>query len=288
MGKTAIVAPILATALQQGSKPVLGVRSEFCNQKLVFYIDTEQTESRTKKFRERVLRLAGFQKDCEYLETVNLLEYNQAQRVEVLKDVFEDVGDGLFMIIIDGLTDLLSGGVNDEAGSNDIIQLLMKEAGRTGATVIPIIHENRGSNAARGHIGAEAERKCAGMLSIKKDQDRGIHEIRSKLMRYGADFQPILFRWDDIEKDFVELSPDETAAAVSVDKEALKAEKLEKGVKQAFATNTELSKAHTIQNLLLYCDSKGKSTKTGERLLKEAIAAGLLEMKDKDTVKRNF
>ncbi len=290
VGKTAIVAPLIATALKSDAKQVLQVRSEYCKGKMVVYVDTEQTESRTKKFRERVLRLAGIDliKDCDYLETLSLLNYNQSQRVEIIKDIFNDLGEDLYMLIIDGLTDLLSGGVNDESGSNDIIQLLMKEAGRTGATIIPIIHENRGSNAARGHIGAEAERKCAGMLSIKKDSDRGVHEIRSKLIRYAGEFQPVLFRWDDIEKDFVELSPTETQESQTIDKEILKIQRLEKGVKQAFATNTELSKKTAIANLLLYCESKGKSTKTGERLLESAIGAGFLEMKDKETVKRNF
>lgn len=286
VGKTAIVAPILATAIANRNKAILQVRSEFCKGKMVVYIDTEQTESRTKKFRERVLRLSNFTTgDCSYFETLSLLNLSPGQRVETLKNLFEDVNDGLFMIVIDGLTDLLTGGVNDEQGSNEVIQLLMKEAGRTGATIVSIIHENRGTTSARGHIGAEAERKSAAMLSIKKDREKQIHVIESKLARYGGEFEPIYFRWCDIEKDFVEVDGAIVAPSKDpIDKEALKLEKLQKAVKQAFATSSELTKPNAINNLLLYADTKGKSEKTGQRLLQDCINYGFLKMKDEKTV----
>lgn len=284
-GKSSIIAPIIATAIRPNADPILQIKSDYCNKKMVVYIDTEQTENRTQMFRKRVLKIAKIEGDCSYLETLSFLNYNPVTRVKILEDIFDKVGSNLHMIIIDGLTDFLAGGVNDEIGSNEVIQILMKEAGRTGATVVSIIHENRGSSAARGHIGAEAERKGAAMISIKKDRDKQIHIIESKLARYGADFEPILFRWCKIENDFVELNELETQAIATVDKEALKLEKLQKSVKQAFAVNTELTKASAINNLLLYSDSKGKSEKTGQRLLKECIEAGLLEMKDEKTVK---
>lgn len=284
MGKTAIVAPILATSIRANATAILQVRSEFCRGKMVVYIDTEQTESRTKKFRERVLRLAKLNQDCDFFETLSLLNQSPAQRVLTLKNLFEDVGDGLYLVVIDGLTDLLTGGVNDEQGSNEVIQLLMKEAGRTGATIVSIIHENRGSSSARGHIGAEAERKSAAMLSIKKEREKQVHIIESKLARYGADFEPIYFRWCDIEKDFVELEALQIQAVANVDKEAAKIESLKKAVKQAFATSTELTKPNAINNLLLYANTKGKSEKTGQRLLQECIAQGFLQMKDEKTV----
>lgn len=286
VGKTAIIAPIVATSLLDTSKAILQIRTEYSKGKSVFYIDTEQTESRLRKFRERVLKLAKFDTgiDCNFLETLSFLHKSPAQRVATLKQIFEDIGENLFLIIIDGLTDLLSGGVNDEQGSTELIQFLMKEAGRTGATIVSIIHENRGSSSARGHIGAEAERKAASMLSIRKDREKKVHVIESKLIRYGRDFDTIFFHWCDVENDFVELNELQTQALTTVDKEAAKIESLKKAVKQAFATSTELTKPNAINNLLLYADTKGKSEKTGQRLLQECIAQGFLEMKDEKTV----
>lgn len=92
--------------------------------------------------------------------------------------------------VIDGIADLIQDPNNIEQ-SFGLIESIMVQSDRMNSAVIGILHENPGTNKARGNLGSEAERKCGGAITIKKLKEQGVHSIVPRLIRGSADFDTI-------------------------------------------------------------------------------------------------
>lgn len=198
-GKSTITKMVLATALMETIPEGfdnLGIRSNYCKGKPVIYIDTEQNPSDTTEFYNEVLKLSGHDKkppDNFYVLNHRELDYREC--LEELVSIFEVIQD-LYMIVIDGITDLIPSS-NDETSSVMLIRYLMKESTKRNACVIALIHENGDSGRMRGHIGAEAARKCQGTISIRYDEAKKVRTIKPLFLRKGKMFEEIY--WDSLD-----------------------------------------------------------------------------------------
>lgn len=197
-GKSTITKMILATALMKevsSETDTLSIRSNYCEGKPVIYIDTEQNPADTLEFYNEVVKITGLQKAPDNFIILNWRDFDYYQCLEHLVSIFEQIKD-IFMIVLDGITDLIPSS-NDETSSVMLIRYLMKESTVRNTCVIACIHENGESGKMRGHIGAEAARKCQGTISIRYDEGKGVRVIKPLFLRRGKMFDEIY--WESNE-----------------------------------------------------------------------------------------
>lgn len=203
-GKTSVIKHIMATALMPNVDPkkTLGIRAVY-TEKLVVFVDTEQSKQRTKEFINHIGQIAGLIKQPKNLKSYNIRALDMNQRLLFLEQFFKKKGSKTFLLVIDGITDFIDS-VNNEEVSKSLIDSLLRQLGGD-LSIIVTIHEGKDKNGARGHIGQEIERKCVGAISVSKDRLKKIHKISCKLIRNHADFEDIFFQFDDNYGDFKRL-----------------------------------------------------------------------------------
>lgn len=251
-GKSNVLVNVLATAFMKDvdTSKTLGIRTIYTEKKVIF-IDTEQSFRKTKEFIERVCRIANLSPEEEEKRLLfyNIRPCDLKERMEFLETEIFDKHKDAGLIVVDGVTDFIDS-VNNEETSKELVEKFLQVMGGD-CSIVAVIHEGKDGNGARGHIGQEFERKCAGAISISKDREKGIHKMRCKLIREGADFDDILFKWSEEEKGFMEL--DEMLVKAIADKtQETKNEELKDVLRRTFALNMVLDKKAVITGFLNY------------------------------------
>ena len=197
-GKSTITKMVLATALMKEIPEgfdSLGIRSNYCEGKPVIYIDTEQNPADTLEFHNEVVKMTGLDKAPENFIILNWRDFDYMQCLEHLVAIFEQIKN-IYMVVLDGITDLIPSS-NDETSSVMLIRYLMKESTVRNTCVIACIHENGDSGKMRGHIGAEAARKCQGTISVRYDEAKSVRVIKPLFLRRGKMFDEIYWESND-------------------------------------------------------------------------------------------
>lgn len=290
-GKSNILVNVLATALMKevDTNKTLGVRTLYTENDIV-YVDTEQSPQKTQSFINRVCKIASLKDEPPNLFFYNIRNYDLKERMDFLDNYLFINHKNASIIVVDGVTDFIDS-VNNEEISKELVEKFLRVLGGQ-LSIVAVIHEGKDGNGARGHIGQEFERKCAGAISISKDREKGIHKMKCKLIREGSDFDDILFKWSEEENGFVELN-EMLVRALAEKTEETKTEELKAILKQTFATSIELDKKAVITGFLNYDktiphDVQPESRKkSATRRFKLAIELELL-IEQKNTFKLNF
>ncbi len=282
VGKTAVCTYMIATAFMKeipSDFDCLGIKTEYCNGKDVIYIDTEQPESKTNDLRKLVYNILDIKEDPPNLHFSNLREYDSKTKKEL---VFEWIRcrPNAHLIIVDGVADLIQDPNNTEQAFG-IIESLMQRSKRT--TLVLHLHENPSGGKMRGNLGSEAERKCGGAITIKKE--KGIHSIHPRQLRYSQDFEPIYFQYSKIEKRMVSVDAELIAALKKeTDPEEIKLERRSQMAERITLQGiTTLSHKDAISAIMTHSSSiEGKEVKerTAENRLKEMVKMNLLQKDD--------
>ena len=212
-GKTSSAYFIVATALMplvSNDLDTLSIRSTFCSDKPVIFVDTEQSRASTKKFCDTVTGIVGDVSLLKNFYAYNLRSlYKSGDKKAALDCIFQIHSDA-HLIIIDGIADLVSDS-NLPEPSNELIAELMSKAEKLYTCIVVFIHENPGqSTKFRGNLGSELQRKCYGAIGIKKDRQKRVHCIESRLLRHSGDFDDIYFRYSKEHGRMVSLSNQES------------------------------------------------------------------------------
>ena len=152
--KTFNVSAIVAAALKNGT--VLRYAAELPEEKRkVLYIDTEQSPYHCLKVMKRILRMAGLpdDRDSGYLEFLALRKYTPEQRISIVEQAIYHSPD-IGLVIIDGIRDMVYD-INSPGESTRIISKLMQWTDDRQIHIHTILHQNKGDENARGHIGTE-------------------------------------------------------------------------------------------------------------------------------------
>ena len=191
--KTFNVSAIVAAALKNGT--VLSYTAELPeNRRKILYVDTEQSSYHCAKVAKRILRMAGLptgrnHKDLEFLV---LRKYTPEERIAIVREAIyrtENVG----LVVIDGIRDMVYD-INSPSESTKIISLLMTWTGERHIHIHTILHQNKGDENARGHIGTELSNKAETVLQVEKDEkDPDISTVKAAHIR-AMNFEPFAFR----------------------------------------------------------------------------------------------
>ena len=194
--KTFNVSAIVAAALKNGT--VLRYVAELPEEKRkILYVDTEQSHYHCLKVMKRILRLAGLpdDRDNEHLEFLALRKYTPEQRIRIVEQAIYNTPD-IGLVIIDGIRDMVYD-INSPGESTRIISKLMQWTDDRQIHIHTILHQNKGDENARGHIGTELNNKAETVLQITKStQDGNISEVKAMHIR-DRDFEPFAFRIND-------------------------------------------------------------------------------------------
>ena len=194
--KTFNVSAIVAAALKNGT--VLRYVAELPEEKRkILYVDTEQSHYHCLKVMKRILRLAGLpdDRDNEHLEFLALRKYTPEQRIRIVEQAIYNTPD-IGLVIIDGIRDMVYD-INSPGESTRIISKLMQWTDDRQIHIHTILHQNKGDENARGHIGTELNNKAETVLQItKSQQDGNISEVKAMHIR-DREFDPFAFRIND-------------------------------------------------------------------------------------------
>lgn len=194
--KTFNVSAIVAAALKNGT--VLRYAAELPEAKRkVLYVDTEQSPHHCLNVMERIMRMAGLpdDRDNENLEFLALRKYTPEQRIRIVEQAIYHTPN-LGMVVIDGIRDMVYD-INSPSESTRIISKLMQWTDDRQIHIHTILHQNKGDENARGHIGTELNNKAETVLQVTKSaQDSNISEVKAMHIR-DRDFEPFAFRIND-------------------------------------------------------------------------------------------
>ena len=193
--KTFNVSAIVASAVMNGK--ILNYESHFPEGKRrILYFDTEQSEDYCQKILWRINRLRGMPDttDIDCIEFAHLREKGTLMRraiIECALATHPNVG----LVIIDGLRDLLFD-INSSTEAAEVIGLLMRWTSQYRLHIHTVLHQNKGDDNVRGHIGTELNHKAESILQIvRSKKDGNISEVHASYTR-DREFKPFAFKID--------------------------------------------------------------------------------------------
>ncbi len=194
--KTFNLSAIVASALTDA--PVLCYRSRLPEGKEgILYVDTEQSIFHCQRVMKRILQLAGLpdDKDCEHLQFLALRKNTPEERLAIIETAIANT-EGLGLVIIDGVRDLVYD-INSPSEATSVISKLMQWTDERQVHLHTILHQNKGDDNARGHIGTELNNKAETVMQIEKDKTDGNISVVEAVHIRSMEFEPFAFRIND-------------------------------------------------------------------------------------------
>lgn len=163
----------------------------------IYWIDTEQSAYHVYKIVQRIMSITGLTKDSlnDLFEVYALRPYSVPERQQIVKKLSESFKEN-DLVIVDGARDLL-GDINNPGEANEVLNLFMKITDEYKVGLITVLHQNKGDQNARGHLGSELVNKSETVLEILQSaQNEEIVLIEPNQCR-NKPFEKVAFRWDD-------------------------------------------------------------------------------------------
>lgn len=161
----------------------------------VILVDTEQSPYHLHKTVDRIIRQAGGTVPPNFT-AYGLRPLKASQRVQAIECIINELNHPT-LIIIDGLRDLLTKGINDESEATDIMSKILKWTYEKDCHIMLVLHQNKGDMNARGHVGSEAVNKSETVLSVSvENKNRDISVVTPEYCR-DLDFGSFSFTIQD-------------------------------------------------------------------------------------------
>lgn len=160
----------------------------------VLYFDTEQGKYHVQMALKRICKLVGVP-EPKNLKVYGLRALNPTERTELIEYAIYNT-QNLGIVFIDGIKDCITS-INDEEQATMIVSKLMKWSEEKNILITTVLHQNKGDNNARGHIGTELNNKAETVLSIAKSTDNEMVSIVAPEMCRNIEPQSFAFEIDD-------------------------------------------------------------------------------------------
>ncbi|WP_320019675.1 AAA family ATPase [Labilibaculum manganireducens] len=161
------------------------------DKEVILYFDTEQSKYHVQLAVKRICKQIGVS------EPTNLLVYglrskSPQERLELIEYAIYNTPN-LGIVVIDGVKDLI-GSINDEEAACLVASKFLKWTEEKNMHLITVLHQNKGDNNARGHIGTELINKGETVLSVTKDSDDGDVSLVEPLQCRNKEPESFAFR----------------------------------------------------------------------------------------------
>ena len=263
--KTFNVSAMVAAALTNST--ILQYRCNFpVEKRKILYVDTEQSHYHCQKVLQRILQLSNLPLDSEpeNLQFLGLRRYAPSVRIAMIKkEIYDSLDIGL--VIIDGIRDLAHD-INSPSESTTLITELMQWKDERQIHIHVILHQNKGDDNARGHIGTELSNKAETIFQVAKDKNNKNLSIVSPVQIRAVEFQEFAFHIDEdglpeLDEDYLPNDVERTPFTYV----ELTDKQHKKNLEQAFVGQTEMGYGDLIKALKSsygYAENKTKSLKT--------------------------
>lgn len=160
------------------------------NQKRVILFDTEQSLYDVSRVVYRITTLAKVDAPANF-EPYCLRSLSTEDRLMLIEKTIYSRND-LGIVVIDGIRDLIQD-INSAADATMITSKLLKWTEERNIHIIVVLHQNKGDNNARGHIGTEIINKAETVVSVEKEGD--LRVVKAEYTR-GRVFNSFAFEID--------------------------------------------------------------------------------------------
>lgn len=191
--KTFNLSALVASALTD--HPVLCYSAHFPEDKRnILYVDTEQSTYHCQRVMKRILRLAGLPEshDEPRLQFLALRKNTPEERLAIADAAIRHT-DNLGLVIIDGVRDLIYD-INSPTEATCIISKLMQWTDEHQIHLHTVLHQNKGDDNARGHIGTELNNKAETVMLVEKDKTDSDISVAEAVHIRSMEFEPFAFR----------------------------------------------------------------------------------------------
>jgi hypothetical protein len=155
----------------------------------ILYFDTEQTAHHLSRCTDRIKNIANIERFPSYFKVYRLRKFSATERLNIVRALIEQSNE-LGFVLIDGVRDLMSSGVNDETEATMIVSELMRLSEEKDIHIMLILHQNKGpASELRGHIGSELINKSETVFEIRKDVDDSLTSLVSCQYSRNAEFK---------------------------------------------------------------------------------------------------
>lgn len=134
----------------------------------VLWIDTEQGLYYGSRTQFWILSMSGLSKS-EALKFYDLKIYSPNERVEMIELIIKELKPDL--VVIDGIRDLVFDINNPEEATRRTGDL-MRWADQYNCHILNILHQNKGNEHARGHLGTEMINKSESVIKVEQNEDK--------------------------------------------------------------------------------------------------------------------
>jgi len=248
--KTFNVCAIVAAAMINGT--VLRYRARLPSSKSkILYIDTEQSPYHCIRMMKRILMLAKLQLDRqpENLEFLALRKYTPEVRISIIENAIYHTED-LGLLIIDGLRDLAYD-INSPSEATILISKLMQWTDERQIHIHTVLHQNKGDDNSRGHIGTELNNKAETVLQIAKSEFDKDMSIVSAVFVRTVEFEKFAFRINELSlPELIEnYQPNQTSPRKGFDFKDITEQKHRDALEFAFSEEAVQNYSMLIESL---------------------------------------
>lgn len=177
-GKTTCTAWIIAQSIK--------------DRQLVVWIDTEQGEYYGSRTQYWVLSIAGIP-ECQFLKYYDLKTHNPSIRTKIIELLITELHPDI--VVVDGIRDLVFD-INGAEEATITVGNLMKWADNHNCHILSILHQNKGNEHARGHLGSEMINKSESVIKVTKEDNSALTVCEPEFSR-GEPFPSFAFIRDE-------------------------------------------------------------------------------------------
>ena len=135
---------------------------------ITLWIDTEQGQYYGSRTQSWVLHIAGY-KTSEKLFFYDLKIHTPQQRIEMIELIIEGLKPDL--VILDGIRDLVYD-INSPEEATTKTGHLMRWAEQYNIHIMAVLHQNKGNDHARGHLGTEMINKSETVIKVEQNEEK--------------------------------------------------------------------------------------------------------------------
>lgn len=244
----------------------------------ILYVDTERNLNEQLPFALQSIQIkAGYKREDHPTEFdyISLLEFDRKERFTVLNKYLSHYRtiykDRPTFIILDVSTDCIED-FNKSDKSMELIDHMNLAINEHNVVFLCLIHENPGSEKARGHFGTELINKSSTVMRVDFERDGNgptdIIQVKYLKCRSTARHEPFYIKYSEEEKGLVLVDSESIDAIKTNRQQTAKISDIIEYITVNFNSDTEITKTDLMESLCKYI---GGSTRTIESRLAEII-----------------
>ncbi len=144
----------------------------------IIYIDTEQANFHAKRVLDRIFKIANLPTDVhpDFFSFYTLRQYPTKFRLQIIDYIIKHEKQA-GLVIIDGIRDVVKS-INDENEATEVSNYLLNWTAEHNLHIVTVLHQNKGDENVRGHLGSELENKAESVITVRKLTGQELFRVR--------------------------------------------------------------------------------------------------------------